>query len=434
LRAIAVRGSKKPGIADPGKVRLIAKEVTQLISQSQAAQNYKKFGTPMFVMPLQASGILPTRNFQSGRFDKADLLSADTYAEKILAGNKGCYACGIRCKRTVKVKGKYQATPEYGGPEYETLAALGSLCGVSDIEAVAQGSEMCNRLGLDTISTGVNIAFAMECVDRGVLLPEETDGIDVRFGNADAMLKMIRKIAFREGFGNILAQGVKKAAEIIGRGSEKYAMHVKGMELPLHDPRGKKGLSLSYSTSPTGADHIESPHETVFLMDNVNLHSIKTLGILEPVKACELGLQKIRLFAHTQQIFSMFNSIGMCNFAAAPYSAFSLPLLAEAVEAVTGWNTSLFELMELGERAITMARMYNLREGFSEKDDYLPDRLFEPLEEGTEFEKGISRAEFARALTLYYGAMGWDPRTGIPTEGRLSYLGLGWLLKERNEI
>ena len=199
----------------------------------------------------------------------------------------------------------------------------------------------------------------------------------------------------------------------------------------MHDPRGKQGLVLSYATSPTGADHIEAPHDTGFLTDSVMLYAANPAGVLEPITALDLGPKKIRFFVHAQQIWNAYNSLGVCNFAAAPYSAFTLPLLAQALGAITGWNTSLYELMELGERTITMARMFNIREGLSSKDDYLPERLFEPLQEGTAREKRISRDEFAAALRLYYEALGWDPETGVPTDGRLGFLGLDWLIEQK---
>ncbi len=428
LRAIAVRGTKRLPLANPERVREIGKEVVKQIKQSPLAQNLKKFGTPFFVMPLQNSGILPTRNFQMGQFEGAEAISGETMTDTILQRSEGCYACAVQCKRSVKVDGEYTARPEYGGPEYETVASLGSFCSIDNLAAIAHGNEMCNRWGLDTISTGVCIAFAMECTERGILISDETDGIDLRFGNVDGMLEMIRKIAFREGFGDILAEGVKRAAEKIGKGAEKYAHHIKGQELPMHDPRGKQGLTLSYATSATGADHIEAPHDTSFLTDGPMLKAANPAGVLEPTTALEMGPKKIRQFVHLQLIWNFFNSLGVCNFAAAPYTAFPLVTLAEAVEAVTGWNTSLFELMELGERTITMGRVFNIREGLSSRDDNLPDRLYEPLEPGTPREKQFTREDFKRALKLYYEAMGWDPQTGVPTEGRLSYLGLDWLI------
>ena len=430
LRAIAARGTRKLALADPERVREIGKEVAERIKQAPLAQNLKKFGTPFFVMPLQNSGILPTRNFQAGQFEGAQAISGETMTDTILEKAEGCYACAVRCKRSVKVEGKYKAIPEYGGPEYETVASLGSFCGVDNLAAIAHGNEMCNRWGMDTISIGVCIAFAMELTEKGILTKEDTDGIDLRFGNADGMLEMIRNIAFRQGFGDVLAEGVLRAAQKIGKGTDEYSMHIKGQELPMHDPRGKHGLTLSYATSPTGADHIEAPHDTSYLTDGPILEATKPAGIMEPTSALELGPEKIRQFVHTQQIWSFFNSLGVCNFAAAPYTAFPLVKLGEAVEAITGWNSSLYELMELGERSITMARMFNMREGLSSKDDYLPERLYEALEKGTPGEKRITKEDFANALRLYYQAMGWDPESGVPTEGRLSFLGLGWLINK----
>jgi aldehyde:ferredoxin oxidoreductase len=428
LRAIAVRGTGKIETADPEKVREIRKEAVDAIPKSPMGHTFKKFGTPVFVMGLQNSGILPTRNFQEGKFEGAEAISAETMEKTVLESPKGCYSCPILCKRAVKIEGKYAATPEYGGPEYETLGSLGSACGIDNLEAICHGNELCNRWGLDTISTGMSIAFAMECTERGILTKEDTDGIDLRFGNADGMIQMVRKIAFREGFGDMLAEGVVRASGKIGKGSEAYAMHIKGMEFPLHDPRGKYGVGLGLALSPTGADHIEAPHDTSFAVDGVMLDAIKPLGIIEPMSATEMGPEKVRQFTHTQQIFSFFNSLGICNFSAAPYTAYTLPMIAELLEAVTGWNTSLYEIMELGERAITMARMFNMREGFTGKDDCLPDRFFEPLEEGTPGEKRIRKEDFSEGLRLYYEAMGWNSKTGVPTDGRLAFLGLGWLI------
>ncbi len=428
LRAIAVRGTQKLSFADPEKLSNIGKKVLGLLPQSVMAQNLKKFGTPFFVMALNNSGILPTRNFQKGQFEGAEAICGERMTDTILVKSEGCYACAVQCKRAVKVEGKYNADPEYGGPEYETLASLGSCCGIENLAAIAQGNEMCNRYGLDTISTGVAIAFAMELVEKGILTKKDTDGINLKFGDSDAMLAMIKKITRREGFGDILAEGALKAAQKIGNGAERYAMHIKGQELPMHDPRGKQGLGLGYAVSPTGADHLEAPHDTSFLTEGPGLKGYRPVGMLEPVPAMEMGPRKVRQFIRNQAVWSAFNSLGICNFAITPYTDFSLTAVVEAVEAITGWNTSLYELMELGERTTTMARMFNIREGLSNKDDYLPERLFETLQAGTPQEKKIKRDDFVNSLKLYYEAMGWDTKTGVPTEGRLSYLGLDWLI------
>ncbi len=428
LRAVAVRGTGKIPTARPENVKALTREAVNRIPKSPLGNQLKRFGTPVFVMGLQNGGILPTRNFQEGRFEGAEAISGEAMAATILQGPKGCYSCPVRCKRSVKVEGKYPATPEYGGPEYETLGSLGSLCGVDNLAAISHGNEICNRWGLDTISTGVSIAFAMECTQRGILSRDDTDGIDLRFGNADGMIHMIRKIAFRDGFGDVLAGGVRSASQKIGKESEPYALHVKGQEVALHEPRGKFGVGFSFALSPTGADHVEIPHDTSFVADNVLLDGIKPLGEIEPMSATELGPRKVCQFAHTQQVFSLYNSLGICNFAAIPYSAYTLPMIAALVEAVTGWNTSLFELLELGERGVTMARMFNVREGISPAEDTLPDRFFEPLHKGEADEKRLDRKAFRENLKLYYEAMGWDPRTGVPTNGRLAYLRLEWLI------
>jgi aldehyde:ferredoxin oxidoreductase len=431
LRAVAVRGTGKIPTAHPEKVRDMIRHAVDRIPKSPLGIQLKRFGTPVFVMGLQNGGILPTRNFQEGRFEGAEAISGETMEQTILEGAKGCYSCPVLCKRAVKVEGKYSATPEYGGPEYETLGSLGSMCGISDLEAISHGNEICNRWGLDTISTGVSIAFAMECTERGILTRDDTDGIDLRFGNVDGMIQMIRKVAFREGFGDILARGVKGASRAIGKESEPYALHVKGQEMAVHEPRGKFGVGLSFALSPTGADHIEIPHDTSFVADNALLEGIKPLGEIEPVPATELGPRKVCQFAHTQQVFSFYNSLGICNFAAVPYSAYTLSMLAELVAAVTGWNASLFELLELGERGVTMARMFNVREGILAADDGLPDRFFEPLHEGESDEKRLDPKEFSANLKLYYEAMGWDSETAVPTDGRLAYLHLEWLIAPR---
>jgi aldehyde:ferredoxin oxidoreductase len=274
----------------------------------------------------------------------------------------------------------------------------------------------------------VAIGFAMECYENGILTKEDTEGVEFRFGNADAMIKGLEWIALRKNrLGDLLAEGVKIAAEKIGKGSEKYALHIKGQELPMHDPRGKTGQGLSFALSPTGADHVEAPHDTPFAAPGPMLGRIAPLGLLEAVPARDLGPKKVRNYTYLQFVWSLYNSLGVCNFVAGPVWALHLNKLVDVVSAVTGWETSLWELLKVGERTVTMARVFNLREGFGRKDDTLPDRLFEPLESGPLQGKGIDRQEFQDALTMYYEAMGWDPTDGVPTAGKLAELNLHWL-------
>jgi aldehyde:ferredoxin oxidoreductase len=429
LKAIAVRGNSKPEVKDVEKFLELAKSLTDQINTHGPNKVLRKMGTPNLVMPLNTQGILPTRNFHTGVFEGAEKISGEKMTETILRTEEGCYACAVRCKRAVEVAdGPYATSPLYGGPEYETLGSLGSLLCIDDLAAIAKGNELCNRYTLDTISAGVAIGFAMECYENGILTQEDTEGIEFRFGNADAMIKGLEWIAFRKNrLGDLLAEGVKIAAEKIGRGSEKYALHVKGQELPMHDPRGKTGQGLSFAVSPTGADHVEAPHDTPFAAPGPMLSRIAPLGLLEAVPTRDFGPKKVRNYTYLQFVWSLYNSLGVCNFVAGPVWALPLNKLVEVVSAVTGWETSLWELMKAGERTVTMARVFNLREGFGRKDDTLPDRLFEPLESGPLQGKGIDRKEFQEALTQFYEAMGWDPKEGVPTRGKLAELNLYWL-------
>ena len=429
LKAVAVRGTNKMEIHAPEKLRELSKNLTELIGQYGPNKLLRKLGTPNLIMPLNKQGLLPTRNFRTGYFEGAEKISGERMAETILKGEEGCYACAVRCKRAVEVpSGPYAPSSNYGGPEYETLSSLGSLLCIDDLAAISKGNEMCNRYTLDTISTGAVIAFSMECYENGILAQTDTEGIDFTFGNPEAMLKGIEWIAFRKpGLGDLLADGVKAAAAKLGKGSEKFALHIKGQELPMHDPRGKTGQGLSFAVSPTGADHVRAPHDTPFQAPGPMLGKIAPLGILEPVDGREMGARKARNFTYLHFIWSLYESLGVCNFVAGPVWALTLTKLVEVVQAVTGWETSLWELMKVGERTVTMARVFNLREGFGRRDDTLPDRLFEPLESGALQGKGLDRLEFEDLLTLYYEAMGWDPADGVPTRGKLAELNLFWL-------
>jgi len=425
LKAIAVRGTKKLEVYDQAMVKGTARWV---------AENYEKqpgslhdLGTARNILPLNQRGILPTRNFLKGQFEKAEGISGEMMKETILTGRGTCYACPIRCKREVRTEGEDYVAQEYGGPEYETIASFGSLCEVGDLNVISKAHELCQKYTLDTISTGVTIAFAMECYENGLIDGKDTDGIDLHFGNGQAMLAMIKKIAYREGLGNVLAEGVKSAALKVAKGSEKYAQHVKGQEIPLHEPRGKTGLSLAYALSPTGADHNEAPHDPIFEMPGKWLSSIAPLGILEPIESLDLGPQKVRLFVYLQQLFNLYNSIGLCNLVGIPFGPLSLDRLVNYVRAVTGWDTSLWELLKVGERAGGMARTFNIREGFGPADDNLPERFFSPLTNGSMEGARIDPDEFKKAIQNYYQMVGWDPVTGIPIQSKAEELGIGWI-------
>jgi aldehyde:ferredoxin oxidoreductase len=428
LKAIAVRGTKRTEVADPGKLREMSHSLVEAIKKHPNTQMYHKLGNPAFVLHANTLGFLPTRNFTHSQFEGAEKISGETMEKTISIGQGSCYACAVRCKRKVRTTGRYDVSPDYGGPEYEDLAALGSCCGIDDLEAIAKGHELCNRYTIDCISTGMSIAFAMECFEKGLLTPDDTEGVELRFGNAEAMIQMIEHIAFRRGLGDVLAEGVKRAAQRIGGEAQKYALHVKGQELPAHDPRAKFGVGFGYAISPTGADHLEASHDYLFQRAGIGTEALTPLGVLEPVAPLEAGPPKIRLFRHAQLIWNLWNTLGVCILAAQPPCALTLNEVVETVRCVTGWNTSLFELMQLSNRSMAMARIFNLREGFGRADDTWPERLFEPLPDGPHKGNTFTREDLERAKDIYYEMMGWDKEQGRPTIGKLIELNLGWIV------
>jgi aldehyde:ferredoxin oxidoreductase len=324
----------------------------------------------------------------------------------------------------VAVEGKVS---EYGGPEYETVAVFGSDCGVDDLQAVAKANELCNEYLLDSISTGATIAFAMECFEHGLIGLKDTDGIDLRFGNAEAMLAMIGKIARREGIGELLAEGSRRVAEKIGGEAPFFAIQVKGQELPMHDPRGKVNVGLGYAISEIGADHLLVAHDTMLANpDSVSFKGAQGLGLQQAQPPRVFNEEKTSHF-YTLERWTSFEKVsGLCFFGPVPRSFIQAGDVVEAVRAATGWDVTLDELLTMGERATNMARVFNAREGFSRKDDALPERLFQGLENGALQGQAMPREDFEQALTRIYRTKGWDEQTGMPTRERLESLSLGW--------
>lgn len=429
LKAIATRGKKKVELKDPGKVTALVKWFNENFPKNPDVPGLRNIGTSQLVLPINESGGLPTKNFREGAIEGVEKISGEKMKETILIGQRACFACSVACKRVVKIDEPFKVDPAYGGPEYESIAALGSCCGITDMKYVVKANEICNAYGMDTISAGAAVAFAMECFENGILTKKDTGGLDLRFGNSEAMLKLVEMIGKREGLGDILAEGVKRASEKIGKGSEKFAMHVKGKEIPMHEPRWKTGVGLGYAVSPHGADHVQMEHDTCFEEKGFFLDQLKPIGILEPVGTFDLGPRKARLFTYLQHWWSLGNCLDLCLFTTAPVRAWTIPHVVEMVNAVTGWDTTTWELMKVGERATTMARAFNVREGFTKDDDWLPERFFQPLEGGPLKGKKISKEEYRQAIATYYLMMGWD-ETGVPTREKLEELDVGWVAEK----
>jgi aldehyde:ferredoxin oxidoreductase len=424
LKAIAVRGKRKPEIADKQALADLARWGAKHLEQSDV-YGLGVFGTPEVITPQQKDGGLPTRNWQSGVFRGYRSLDGGTMAETILKDRDTCYACIVRCKRVVEVTdGPHQVDPHYGGPEYETLAALGSYCEIDDLAAVSRANQLCNMYGLDTISTGAVIAWAMECFERGLLTLEDTGGIDLSFGNANEMVEMTEMIARREGFGDLLADGMVQAAEKLGPKAMELVAEVKGNPLPAHMPEVKRSLALIYAVNPYGADHQSHEHDPAYA---AYPDRMAELGLLDPQPDTVLNEEKVRFAVYTQQFYSLLNTIGVCQFVWGPsFQLYGPSQLVDMVRAVTGWNVSLWELMKAGERSLNMMRAFNAREGFTSTDDRLPPKVFQPLVGGPSDGLAVTEEEMTSALPLYYAMCGWDAE-GRPTDAKLDELGIGWV-------
>ncbi|OGO73699.1 MAG: hypothetical protein A3G84_05765 [Chloroflexi bacterium RIFCSPLOWO2_12_FULL_71_12] len=379
LKAIAVKGSRQLPLADAAKVKEVARWVADTLQEQHWA--FHNYGTGMGLDGYTKVGGMAVRNFEGGPFEQAADISAEALVEKgYRVKMEACWACSVRCKKVVKLEEPYRIDPKYGGPEFESTAALGSHCGVGDLAVISKANERCNALGIDTISTGAVIAWAMDLRRRGILPDAELDGEPLEFGNARAVLAGVEAIAHRRGLGDTLAEGSARAAERLG-GAELLTT-VKGLEIAMHDPRQRteygRSVRVSYATSPGGGDHL--------------------LAHLPPR--------------------SMRNTVGMCFFL-----RYDEPKMLDIVNAVTGWGLTQAELTDIGERALTLARLFNDREGFGVSDDRLPEQVTKPHVSGVLSKVRLAPDDLAAQVRAYYAGRGWDD-DGHPKAETLERLGI----------
>ncbi len=408
LKAIAVRGHKLPDIADPEKV----KALTKVFLMSKHPLSQYGTGGPEMMMHEQ-DGDLPVHNQRDGLFPHVKQITGVAIKETVRVRMDGCFACNVRCKKVAKFEEPYPCDEEYGGPEYETLGALGSNCGVDDLKAICKGNERCNALGLDTISTGSALAFAMECYEKGLITRDDTGGIDFSFGDKSLMLRGLELIARREGFGDFLAEGTSRMAKRIGRGSEQFAVNVKGLDAAMHDARAMPNFRIGYMLHPIGADHCSSigPGTTP-----MGLGQLNQFGIHTPVKQ-DFGPKRMSLFKLSQCLSMITDSMVLCLM-----PTIDVEQKLQLIKAVTGWNTGWVELLQIAERIVTTMRLFNIREGFTAADDELPERYYERKTDGVLSTKDApDKATMARARQLYYFYMGWDP-DGVPRPEKIAEL------------
>lgn len=406
LKAIAVNGTRKVPILEPQGFKELQMAIRKEVPKTDRLKVFGKYGTPKNLLLVNERGIFPTRNFQGGVFEGIREVNHIEQQRRVIR-EVTCHACPVACGNLTRAaEGPYEGiTTE--GPEYETFWAFGAQCGNSSIDAIIAADRMCDQLGLDTISTGNIIGFAMECMERGLLKQEELDGLDLRFGNHSAMVEMIRRIGYREGIGDILAEGVRRAADLIGKGSQNFVMHVKGLELAGYDPRGAKGMGIEYATSPRGGCHERG------------LVSRETFGVapfIDPLSKEGKGA----VVKAVQDVTAVLDSLGVCVFP--PHNdGMDMMDIAGLLSFVLGKSITPEELMEAGDRIWNLERLFNTREGFTREDDALPARLLkEPMPEGPA--KGHV-VELDQLLNDYYLTRQWD-NNGIPTPEVLDKLGL----------
>ena len=412
LKAIVVRGEEKPHYPDPKAFQAFVKDINQFIKENAIALS--QLGTAGGVPGTERTGDLPIKNWKLGSWqEEAARISGQRIAETIFTRHTHCFACPIGCGKIVKIEeGPYAGL--YGhGPEYETLAGFGANCLCDNLNAIAYMNDLCNRYGLDTISTSSVLAFAMEAYERGLISQKETGGLELTWGNAEAMIQAIHAIARREGIGNLLADGVRAAATRLGSEAEAFAVHVKGMEVPYHDPRAFVSMAANYATSSRGACHLEALSYWLG-------YGIRFAGWYEPDEWDDHDSHgKGQAAVDFQNYMAVYNPLGICKFLGR--GKVGPGHVADLVNAALGWHWTLNDVLTTGERLFNLKRLINLRLGITRADDTLPHRLLtEPRPTGGA--AGVL-PDLDLLLEEYYRARGWTPE-GVPTQERLRALGL----------
>jgi len=427
LKAVVVRGNKKSvQFAHVKEVGQLARWGAKEFPDSDV-YGLGLLGTAEIVRGQNKGGGLPTHNWDSGYFACAENISGHRMADTILKERDTCYACTVRCKRVVEVDNRYKVDPFYGGPEYETLATFGSYCNIDDLEAIAYANQLCNMYGMDTISCGATIAWAMDAFEHGYITAKDTDGVCLTFGNAEAMVQMVEKIAKREGFGDILAEGSARAAEKFGEKAQDLVVAVKKQEMPAHMPQVKRSLGLIYAVNPYGADHQSSEHDPSWKWYPERM-AMLGLGEAQPNKV--LNKEKVNFALTTEKFYMALNTFNICQFVFGPaWHLYGPDQLAELVKDTLDWDLGIEGIQEVGERTLNMLRAFNAREGFTRSDDSLPKKLYKPLKGGRSEGIHLTPEELEQAKDWYYEMAGWD-ENGVPTREKLAELGLEWVAEQ----
>lgn len=430
LKAVAVRGTLRVPVAERKPVTAVAKWLGENYKTAAAWATSPGRATQDSLMRWGAVGGLPTHYFSQPLFAERELLSGERNYAMFQAERDTCQACPIACKQVFSHDDPdpaRQIDPIYGGPEYEATAAFGSNCGVSDNVAVSKANELANANGLDTISAGASIAFAMEAFARGIITTADTGGLAFRWGDGDLVVRAVEMIAQRQGFGDVLAEGVARMSERFGPETAAFNLTVKKQELPMHEPRIKAALGVGYAVAPVGADHMMNIHDTNYTRPGGSIDRVNSAleTPVQPTPFHVLNEDKLRIF-YTELNWQHFQDCAVtCHFYPYDYRQ-----MADALSGVTGLTYGIHDILAVGERAQTLARLFNLREGFTAADDNLPKRVITAFASGPLAGIEISDETFAWARRRYYELMGWHPVTGIPQPERLQALRLTPLLDD----
>lgn len=429
---VADRGNGRVELDSPEEYGRVVEESREALVEDSINPDLHKYGTARDVDMLNELNILPSYNFQRGHVEDAEGLSGRSWPESgHLKSAVGCSSCIYSCHRHTEVdEGKYEGSYS-GGPEYETVASLGSGCGITDNEAVFRANELCNDLGLDTISTGVVIQWAMETYERGLIDEEFTDGIRLEFGNDDALVTIIERIAHREGVGDLLAQGAKIASEEVGGGSDEWAVQSRGLEQSGVETRGAYSYALAFAVNPRGPDHLHTECLAEFGGTPEAVDTVKKITGDEKYATPTTTEKRAEIVRWHEDIYAVTDALGLCAFTTTAAYGIDEEKVARMFEFKTGIETSPEEIMRAGKRIVTLERGFNVREGLSRKDDLLPRRMMEENAGDLEGEEPrISREKLNDMLDRYYELHGWDLESGRPTEETLEGLNLGFVSAE----
>jgi aldehyde:ferredoxin oxidoreductase len=431
LKAVVVRGSKPPKPALPEEFRGLVKRLKELQDANPGIGWFGEFGTAGVLAIQDKMGGQPTHNYTEGTFEHAKAIDGSTMVQTILKERDTCYACVVKCKRVVEVHDPdLEVDPVYGGPEYETLTFFGSMCGVGDLKLLARASADANKYGMDTISAGATIAWAIEAKAKGLL---DDQGLGLAYGDGRAVLRAIEAIALRRGVGDLLAEGSLRAAQTLGPAAVDLTVTAKGQEFPAHMPQHKRSLGLVYAVNPFGADHQSSEHDSMLKTKPGSLHRnrLAVLGEFGNLDLRDLSDDKVRFAYVTQCFYSALDSLGLCQFVWGPsWQLYGPAETVDLVRAGTGWDATIEEVLRMGERRLHLLRAFNAREGIGRNADTLPKKMFEPLQgKGPTAGVALTTEEFERAREAYYRLAGCDPATGFATREKLGQLGLEWAAK-----